>query len=64
MNSEITSSTEWVCYNDTYISTLKDSFFGLIEQCLEAASYPTVLFYEKLSEDEEYKTSPGFNLSE
>jgi hypothetical protein len=64
MNREITQSSEWVCYNDTLISGLKEGWFTLIEQCVQAASYPTVLFYEKLDENESYTASTGFNLSE
>ena len=64
MNSEITHVTEWVCFNDTSISTLKDNWFGLISQMVEMASYPTILFYEKLDENDNYKTSAGFNLND
>ena len=62
--SEITPQTEWVCFNDTSISTLKDNWFGLISQMVEMASYPTILFYEKLDENDNYKTSAGFNLND
>jgi hypothetical protein len=34
MDREITPSTEWVCYNDTFISSLKEGWFTLIEQCV------------------------------
>ena len=64
MDSEITLETEWVCFNDTSISTLKDNWFGLISQMVEMASYPTILFYEKLDQNDNYKTSAGFNLND
>ena len=64
MNSEITPQTEWVCFNDNSISTLKDNWFGLISQMVEMASYPTILFYEKLDENDNYESSAGFNLND
>ena len=64
MSREISLNTEWVCYNDTYISSMKESWFTLIEQCVQLACYPTVLFYEKLDDNEEYKASEAFNLTD
>ena len=31
---------------------------------VEMASYPTILFYEKLDENDNYKTSACFNLND
>jgi hypothetical protein len=31
MSKEITTETEWVCYNDTLITSMKESWFTLIE---------------------------------
>lgn len=31
MNREITQRTEWICYNDKLISSLKESWFTLVE---------------------------------
>ena len=57
MSLEISKETEWVCYNDLNIASLKESWFGIIENCIDMASYPTVLFYEKLDENEKYEES-------
>lgn len=64
MENEITPETEWVCFNDNSIYSLKDNWLGLIEQMVEMACYPTILFYEKLDENDKYKVSAGFNLSD
>jgi hypothetical protein len=64
MRDEITDSTEWTCFNDNMVSTMADNWYGLLEQCVEMATYPTVLFYEKLDPNEEYEKSKGFNLND
>ena len=64
MNREITQRSEWICFNDTNISAMKESWFTLLEQCVQFACYPTVLFYEKLDENEDYRQSMAFNLTD
>ena len=54
MRKEITKETEWVRFDDIHIASFKENWFGLIEHCIEMACYPTVLFYEKLDENEDY----------
>jgi hypothetical protein len=64
MNREINQQNEWVCYNDTVVSTLRESWFTLVESCVQLACYPTVLFYEKLDPREDYNKSTSFALTD
>jgi hypothetical protein len=36
---------------------------GIVESCVEYACYPTVIFFEKLDDEEEYDISKSFDLS-
>ena len=62
MKKEVSSSTEWTCFNDEIVTSIENNWFGIIEQCISLASYPTVIFYEKLNNDEQYNKSQDFNL--
>ena len=47
-NTEVTSRTEWIQYDDDRLSFVDDNWTGVLHSCLENEAYPTVLFYEKL----------------
>ena len=63
MDSEITAKTEWTCFNDDRITSVDDNWLGVIDQCVQLACWPSVLFYEKLDSEEQYNFSKGFKLT-
>ena len=63
-NTEVTSKTEWIQYDDDKLSFVDDNWTGVLHSCLENEAYPTVLFYEKLvslEEDAPYEARREFN---
>jgi hypothetical protein len=48
LKSEVKES-EWIRYDDSVISC-KGNWANIIEQCIEAECYPTVLFFERVDE--------------
>lgn len=63
MQYEVRPRTEWTIFNDEHVASESKNWFGVIEQCLEYRSYPTILFYEKLDPDEDYTKSKDFSLN-
>jgi hypothetical protein len=62
MKYETRQKTEWTIFNDEHVASEPRNWEGVIEQCLEYRSYPTILFYEKLDPEEDYDKSLNFNL--
>ena len=62
MRYEVSPKTEWTIYNDQHVYSEPRNWEGIIEQCLEGRSYPTILFYERLDPDEEYTASKDFSF--
>ena len=40
----------WVRFNDCSVEEVADGWFGIVQECLDGRSFPTVLVYEKLSD--------------
>lgn len=62
MRLETRNKTEWIIFNDEHVASEPKNWEGVIEQCLEYRSYPTILFFEKLDPEEDYDKSMYFNL--
>ena len=56
MEREITPQTEWIQTNDTELKFVNENWPGVIEQCITNNFYPKVLFFEKLSNQQDDTT--------
>jgi len=45
------------------VTSVADNWSGVVEECVEYRSYPTVLFYEKLDPEEELPENKWFKLT-
>ena len=65
---EVDEYREWVEYNDMELRHVTRNWPAVIEYCIDNRMYPTVLFFEKLAEEEEedaeYKMSEEFNVTD
>ena len=52
LEGEITDWTEWVKYDGDSVSFIRSGWSGIIGECLEAGTYPVMIFFEKLGHGE------------
>jgi hypothetical protein len=63
MEKEVSESTEWTRFDDDWVTSVEENWFGIVKECIDFACYPTVLFYEKLDAEDRYEKSKSFELT-